>query len=233
MQELERWGGNFRTGTEDSSQQKQIGLKLTTPYPKREHSLPLKLLCTLPDTDLQHHGVFWFRQIKNKITPQYLLQYGYKQKVAKGIDEKRFIANKESMAFNLEIKEFKEQDEGTYYCLINANYVLYFSSGLQLYYPPVTTPPPKLTTPQNVTVRAVDNCNCPTTLPTEKILTAESLDFPCSLYILVRMAAVGGVLLIAFLVASSLLCKIFIRRKRCKHHGKKRPMNENIPIPSR
>ncbi|KAJ1213574.1 hypothetical protein NDU88_001208 [Pleurodeles waltl] len=215
----------------NSSQGKQVDLRLASPSPKRGDPDPLKLQCVPPNRDFMDHGVYWFRQLRNTKAPQFFLHFNLKAKWAEGFDENKFKINKDFGSFTLEIKTFREEDQGDYYCLVIINSEMHFSVTAPLYYPPATTPA-TTTSNRNVAVKSSGNCTCPTAPATVNPLKKESLDFSCSLYILVPLAAVSLIFLIAFLVTINFLCKILIRRKRCKHHYAKRPMNENNARPN-
>ncbi|CAH2299517.1 T-cell surface glyco CD8 alpha chain [Pelobates cultripes] len=196
---------------------------------------PVKLECQPIGTGFMDYGVFWFRQRKGASSPESIL---YQSNMANKVTQSN-IPNKDSFkstkggtSYNLEINPFGEKDQGIYYCLVNSKLVLYISPGVSLYYPTVTTPKP--TTKARVTAKAPnkqdpppkDPCNCETNA-SKKDAFKEPF---CELLIWAPLAGLCGLLLIALLTTSILLCKRTRRRHcRCKHvplnekNGKGRP----------
>ncbi|XP_078534802.1 T-cell surface glycoprotein CD8 alpha chain [Lissotriton helveticus] len=215
-----------------NSSQEKLELKSISPPPMRGSAASLRLQCVPSNKELADHGVYWFRQLATMKAPQFFLHFHVKPKWANGFGENKFKVNKDFSSFTLEIKNFGEEDQGDYYCLISNNMVLLFSNRAPLYYPQVTTPAPKIISIHNDAGRTSDNCTCPTAPTPDKTQKKESLDFSCSLYILVPLGAVALIFLIAFLVTINCLCKFLIRRKRCKHHNAKRLIIENNARPN-
>ncbi|XP_030348613.1 LOW QUALITY PROTEIN: T-cell surface glycoprotein CD8 alpha chain [Strigops habroptila] len=131
---------------------------------------------------------------------------------------KRFEAGKDSMFYWLVVKSFMPQDEGNYFCLININQVLYFSSGQPVFFPVTTTvahTTPAPTIQRGITKR--DPCLKTTDTETSK---EKELDFLCDIFIWVPLTAACFLLLIA-LAITVILCQQ-TRRRRCRC---KRPAN--------
>ncbi|XP_063315894.1 T-cell surface glycoprotein CD8 alpha chain [Pelobates fuscus] len=189
---------------------------------------PVKLECQPIGSDLRDLGVFWFRQRKGASSPESIL---YQSNMANRLthsnlpNKESFKSTKGGTSYSLEINPFGEKDQGIYYCLVNSKSVLYISPGVSIYYPTVTTPKP--TTKARVTAQAPnkqgptpkDPCNCETNA-SKKDASKEPF---CELLIWAPLAGLCGLLLIALLITSILLCKRTRRRHcRCKHV----PLNE-------
>ncbi|KAM8939570.1 T-cell surface glycoprotein CD8 alpha chain [Pelodytes ibericus] len=175
---------------------------------------PVMLECETPG--LMDFGVFWFRQRKDTNSPESImfLSSVSKSTYSGQFTSSNFESTKETSGYTLRIKSFGEKDQGIYYCIINKSSVLHISPGIHIYYPAVTTPKPK------TTKAPVINTALPR--PTEDPCICSSgkapLNISCDLLIWAPLAGLCGVLLIALLTTSLLLCKRTRRRHcRCKH----------------
>ncbi|CAM4550747.1 unnamed protein product [Lepidochelys olivacea] len=191
----------------------------------------VELECVISDHSLSDSGVSWVRQYRDS-APQFILFVTSLGRVAvteNGKPPERFQAKKESSNYRLTVTSFQEQDQGNYYCIVNHNQRLHFSSGIPLHLPaPATTAaPPKATTPQPSTItRSGELVGCkhsPNTAKTPK----EGMDLSCNIYIWVPLANTCLLLLIA-LLATITVCQT-TRRRRCKC---KRPMPGSNGKPS-
>ncbi|CAN2388397.1 cytotoxic T cell differentiation [Pristimantis euphronides] len=195
-------------------------LKLTSNPLLRGSSNPIILNCETEYGEASDVGVFWFRHLKGTVSPESMVYYSvmgrptYKDPKSGSI---RFLANVSGSKFSLEIKKFDENDQGTYFCLINKNSVLYISPGLQLVYPEVTTPKPKTTSaPPARTTEDSRDCGSAEKKP-------EPLGLSCNIYILAPLIGICCFFLICFLITLILLsCRTRRRICRCKP----RPMGE-------
>ncbi|XP_067423723.1 T-cell surface glycoprotein CD8 alpha chain [Emydura macquarii macquarii] len=185
----------------------------------------MELECVISDRSLSDSGVSWMRQHRDA-APQFILFISSLSRVAStenGHPPARFEANRESSTYRLTVKSFETQDQGSYYCIVNHNQMLHFSSGLELYLPapPTRAPSTKATTTQPSTSHSKELRGCVGSPVPEKPVK-KGLDFSCNLYILVPLAS-GCLLLFIALLTTIIVCQK-IRRRRCKC---KRPMNGN------
>ncbi|KAG9479473.1 hypothetical protein GDO78_011490, partial [Eleutherodactylus coqui] len=139
-------------------------LKLTSNPLQRGIRKTMTLSCQVESGEANDVGVFWFRHLKSATSPESIVYLSATKKPTYK-DQKsgndRFIPNASGSTFTLDIKEFDEKDQGTYYCLINKNSVLHISPGYQLIYTEVATPKPKSTKPPPAaTTDPGDPCNC-------------------------------------------------------------------------
>ncbi|XP_066429065.1 T-cell surface glycoprotein CD8 alpha chain [Eleutherodactylus coqui] len=207
-------------------------LKLTSNPLQRGIRKTMTLSCQVESGEANDVGVFWFRHLKSATSPESIVYLSATKKPTYK-DQKsgndRFIPNASGSTFTLDIKEFDEKDQGTYYCLINKNSVLHISPGYQLIYTEVATPKPKSTKPPPAaTTDPGDPCNCG---PEQK--DQPSLGLSCDIYVWAPLAGICGFFLICFLITFIMLCCRTRRRVcRCKPRPmdeKNGKMNKNIP----
>ncbi|XP_050799413.1 T-cell surface glycoprotein CD8 alpha chain [Gopherus flavomarginatus] len=188
----------------------------------------VELECVFSGRDLSDSGVSWMLQHRQS-APQFILFITSLGRVApteNGKPPTRFEAKRESSIYRLTVKSFQEQDQGNYYCIVNHNQRLHFSSGIPLHLPapPTTAPSTKATTTQPSTT--TEPRDCKQFLNTAKA-TEKGLDLSCHLYVWVPLASACLLLLIALLATITMCQKT--RRRRCKC---KRPMNGSNGKPS-
>ncbi|XP_056346854.1 T-cell surface glycoprotein CD8 alpha chain [Oenanthe melanoleuca] len=137
---------------------------------------------------------------------------------------RRFEARKHRTVYYLEVKSFTPQDEGSYFCVMNFNQMLYFSPGQPAFLPATTVAP---TTCQPTTKGGTtEDPNLKTPDPERRM--QEDLNFFCHIFIWVPLAGACALLLIA-LVITLVLCRQ-TRRRRCRC---KRPANRKPPTKPR
>ncbi|NXE21429.1 CD8A protein, partial [Ardeotis kori] len=120
----------------------------------------------------------------------------------------RFEAWKNSKVYHLVVKSFAKQDEGNYFCLINSNYVLYFSPGQPAFFPVTTTVAP--TTPAPTTQGGVtqkDPCLKTSDPETSK---EKELNFFCDIFIWIPLAGA------CLLLLSALAITIMLRQRKTR-----------------
>ncbi|XP_053556293.1 T-cell surface glycoprotein CD8 alpha chain [Bombina bombina] len=140
-------------------------LRASGPGVPQRHSL-VKIDCRLESWDSPDHGVFWFRQKKDISLESILFLSPTNRKTLADIKFQKFDAKKSS-GFMLEINDFDDKDQGTYYCMINKNSVLYFSNGFDLYYLAATTKKPTTTQATHLKTQTPkeNSCDCKSVNP--------------------------------------------------------------------
>ncbi|NWR85754.1 CD8A protein, partial [Furnarius figulus] len=145
-------------------------------------------------------GVFWVRQDKSGtlhiivfISSDSWTSFEGNQRTST-----RFEARKEKTFYRLVVKSFTQQDEGTYFCLMNNNQMLYYSNGQPAFLPVTTTPGP--TTQRHITTKESDS----TTLDPET--HKKKVNSFCNSVIWAPLAGACLLLLIA-LAVTILLCR--------------------------
>ncbi|KFQ35235.1 T-cell surface glycoprotein CD8 alpha chain, partial [Mesitornis unicolor] len=166
----------------------------------------LELECVNPKDD---SGVFWVRQDKGGILHFIVFTTSLSRNtfVGNAKESTRFEASRQGRFYQLVVKSFTSQDEGTYFCIMNSNQVLYFSPGLPAFFPVATTAAPTTlatTTQHNITEED----------PCLKTPETTEFSFSCDIFIWAPLAG-ACVLLIIALAVTIVLCQQ-TRRRRCR-----------------
>ncbi|XP_053831337.1 T-cell surface glycoprotein CD8 alpha chain [Vidua macroura] len=175
------------------------------------------------------HGASWIRQDKHG-TLHFIVFISSVSRTTFGENQKtssspRFEASKHNTIYRLVVKSFTPQDEGTYFCVMNLNQMLYFSPGQHAFLPVTTTVAP--TTCGPTSKRGItEDSKLKTPDPEGRM--QEDLNFPCHIFTWVPLAGACVLLLIA-LVITIVLCQQ-TRRRRCRC---KRPANGKPPTKPR
>ncbi|NXS18198.1 CD8A protein, partial [Mystacornis crossleyi] len=159
-------------------------------------------------------GAFWIRQDKSG-TLHFIVFINSMSRATFSRDQRtspeRFEAKKHNTIYQLVVKSFTPQDEGTYFCTMIFMQMLFFSPGQPAFLPVTTTvaptarePTPKRGITENPSLKTPD--------PERRM--PEELNFPCQIFIWVPLAGACLLLLIA-LVITIVLCQR-TRRRRCR-----------------
>ncbi|XP_068045076.1 T-cell surface glycoprotein CD8 alpha chain [Anomalospiza imberbis] len=173
------------------------------------------------------HGVSWIRLDKNG-TLHFIVFISSMSRATFGENHRtspRFEASKRNTIYQLVVKSFTPQDEGTYFCVMNLNQMLYFSPGQRAFLPVTTTVAPTTCGPS--TQRGITEDPKLRTPDPEGRMQGD-LNFLCHIFIWVPLAGACLLLLIA-LVITIVLCQQ-TRRRRCRC---KRPANGKPPTKPR
>nr|AAW63064.1 T cell antigen CD8 alpha chain [Cairina moschata] len=188
----------------------------------------LELECT----NSQDSGVSWIRQDKAGTLHFIVYISALSKPTFEGnqMTSSRYGVSKSGRSYRLTVTSFKAQDEGIYFCTVNYNQVLYFSSGLPAFFPVTTTAAPVTSvspTTQGSRVTKRDVCLQSHEAETSK---EKKLNFFCEIFIWVPLAAACLLLFIALVITIVLCQKTRRRRCRCKRPANGKPkMKPKVP----
>ncbi|KFV05922.1 T-cell surface glycoprotein CD8 alpha chain, partial [Tauraco erythrolophus] len=178
-------------------------------HPRVGHQLELECQGAKEDS-----GVFWIRLDKDGIL-HFIVFISSLSRTTFERNEKsstRFGARKDGRSYRLVVNSFSAQDEGNYFCLMNSNQMLYFSSGQPAFFPVTTTAAP--TTAAATTQSGITRKDpCLNTSDSETSKKSEP-NFFCNIFIWVPLAGACLLLLLA-LIVTIILCQQ-TRRRRCR-----------------
>ncbi|XP_072493031.1 T-cell surface glycoprotein CD8 alpha chain [Notamacropus eugenii] len=166
-------------------------------------------------------GCSWLRLAPGKVVPTFLLfisSTSSNAKLAEDLDPKRFRGERiSSSTYRLTLQNFREEDEGYYYCVVTRNSALFFSPFVPVFLPvkATTTPAPKPKTtilPATISTSTQISENCKLTA---KKQGKKGLDFSCDLYIWVPLAGVCVVLFLALITTITICQRSRKRVCRC------------------
>nr|XP_038034693.1 T-cell surface glycoprotein CD8 alpha chain-like [Anas platyrhynchos]XP_038034695.1 T-cell surface glycoprotein CD8 alpha chain-like [Anas platyrhynchos] len=153
-------------------------------------------------------GISWIRQDKSGTLHFIVYISALSKPTFKGSQATslRFEASRSGKSYRLMVKSFEAQDEGTYFCTVNYNQLLFFSSGLCAFFPVTTTAAPIKTVPpttpgSQVTKR--DICLQSHEAETSK---EKELNFFCEIFIWVPLTG-ACLLVLLILVVTIVLCQ--------------------------
>ncbi|NXA31412.1 CD8A protein, partial [Eudromia elegans] len=158
----------------------------------------LALECRPADSDV---GVSWIRQDPGGALHFIAFINTLARVTYKGSEQTstHFGAAKEGGSFQLVVKSFSERDQGTYFCLVNKNQMLHFSTGQAAFLPGqqhlcLLCPSPAPYSRPSLGIS-------PSLSPTPAGSSEEKrLDFTCSIFIWIPLACGCLVLLLALVV---------------------------------
>ncbi|NWW55998.1 CD8A protein, partial [Ifrita kowaldi] len=158
-------------------------------------------------------GAFWIRQDKSG-TLHFIVFINSMSRATFSSDQRaspRFEASKHNTFYLLVVKSFTPQDEGSYFCMMIFNQMLFFSPG-QPAFLPVTTTVASTTRGPTPKRGITEDPNPKTPDPGRRM--QEELNFSCHIFIWVPLAGACLLLLMA-LVITIVLCQR-TRRRRCR-----------------
>ncbi|XP_025968446.2 T-cell surface glycoprotein CD8 alpha chain [Dromaius novaehollandiae] len=183
----------------------------------------LELECLPIDKD---SGISWIRQDKHGTLHFVVFISTLSRTTFKGNTETstRFEATRDSRTSRLVVKSFLQQDEGNYFCLINNNQILYFSTGQPVFLPVTTTRAP--TTAAPTTLSSIPKAETRQKTPAPETSKEEVLNFSCDIFIWIPLGCGCLLLLIALLITITLCQKTRRRRCRCKRPANRKPQGK-------
>ncbi|XP_065592032.1 T-cell surface glycoprotein CD8 alpha chain-like isoform X2 [Cyrtonyx montezumae] len=181
----------------------------------------LELECLHYDRD---SGVSWIRQDRGGTLHfiVYISTLSRTTFIGNERTSSQFEGSKQGNSYRLVVKNFRAQDQGTYFCVSNINQVLHFSSGQAAFFPVTTTAAP--TTPSATTQSShiTKKDICPQSLDPGTSIE-NMLSFYCEIFIWAPLAGVCLLLLVALIITITLCQKTRRRRCRCKRPPNGKP----------
>ncbi|XP_062430497.1 T-cell surface glycoprotein CD8 alpha chain [Rhea pennata] len=194
-------------------------------HPQLRQRLELECLFSIRDS-----GVSWIRQDKDG-TLHFIVFISSLSQTTFQRNERtsaRFEARKGSTSSQLVVKSFSQQDQGNYFCLINSNQMLYFSTGQPAFLPVTTTAAPTTESSTAATATCPKHLSSPLSFTPAGRSNKTWLNFSCDIFIWVPLASSCLLLLIALVITIMLCQKARRRRCRCKRPANEKPKGKPI-----
>ncbi|XP_036608444.1 T-cell surface glycoprotein CD8 alpha chain [Trichosurus vulpecula] len=168
-------------------------------------------------------GCSWLRLAPGAQVPTFLLFISGNNpsvKRAEGLDPTRFGGERiSSSTYRLTLNNFRDEDQGHYYCVVTRNSALFFSPSVPVFLPvkATTTPAPKpktttLLATTSSSIQISDSEKCKSILRKQE---KKGLDFSCDLYIWMPLTGVCVVLLLALITTITICQRSRKRVCRC------------------
>ncbi|XP_075065091.1 T-cell surface glycoprotein CD8 alpha chain-like [Mixophyes fleayi] len=182
-------------------------LKLQGPSVQTGFSEKVRLKCNPDMGESMDLGVFWLHQKKDSKNLESIvfLSPTKKQKYSDPNLRIRFLPDRTGSAYSLTIKSCGQMDQGTYYCMINNNSVLYISRGFSLFCPQASATEPSTPPISTKSKGTGDECGCSPGKPDLSAEQFEVSDLSCDPYIWTPMTGLCGLLLICLVVTFIIL----------------------------
>ncbi|XP_009998579.1 PREDICTED: LOW QUALITY PROTEIN: T-cell surface glycoprotein CD8 alpha chain [Chaetura pelagica] len=203
-------------------------------HPREGEQLELECLTNRDDT-----GMFWIHQDMGG-TLHFIVFISSLSRTTFENDKKtatrfqaeatHFQAWKEGTIYRLVVKSFTPQDEGTYFCLMNNNQMLYFSSGQPAFFPVTTTAAPTTAVPTTAPTNQTDITQDPCLKsPAPDTSKEKELNYFCDILIWVPLSGACFLLVLALAITIMLCQQTRRRRCRCKRPAYGKPNVKPIP----
>ncbi|KAJ1078335.1 hypothetical protein K5549_016906, partial [Capra hircus] len=161
-------------------------------------------------------GCSWLRQIPGDDPRPTFLMYLSSQRVklAQGLDPDHISgARVTGSKFQLTLRNFRQEDQGYYFCSVLSNSVLYFSNFVPVFLPAKPTTTPAMRPSTRAPTIAPSPSGGETKAGTGKVDTS-GLAFACDIYIWAPLAGTCAVLLLSLVITC--ICYRRNRRRVCK-----------------